>query len=79
MLYQGAGTEISQEFLLRSIENVFLENVLTIIVLVLELKALRIPALGLVKFDRIVGAVIKSKKTMQKERKGSMESQVSKY
>ena len=72
---------------MRSIENipqhknfkVFLEKVLTIVVLFLELKVLRIPALGLVKSDRIVGAVIKSKKAMQKERRGSMESQVSKY
>ena len=72
---------------MRSIENipqhknfkVFLEKVLAIVVLVLELNALRIPALGLVKSDGIVGAVIKSKKAMQKERRGSMESQVSKY
>lgn len=60
---------------MRSIENipqhkkVFFENVLTIFVLVLELKALRIPALGLVASDRIVGAVIKSKKAMLKGEK----------
>lgn len=72
---------------MRSIENipkhknfkVFLENALAIIVLVLELNALRIPALGLVRSDGIVGAVIKSKKAIQKERRGSMESQASKY
>ena len=56
--------------------KVFFDNYFTSIELLLELKALGMYSLGVVKSSQMTGTVLNPKSSMQKERKGSMDSRV---
>ena len=58
--------------------KVFFDNYFTSIVLLLELKALGMYSLGVVKSNRMAGTISKPKSSMQKEGRGSMGSRVTK-
>ena len=80
--YLGLGGSI----VMRLVENiprnenfeVFFDNYFTSIALLLELKALGMYSLGVVKSNRMAGVVLKPKTAMQKEGRGSMDSRVTK-
>ena len=57
--------------------KVYFDNYFTSIPLLLELKAIGFHALGVVKANRMNGAVLKSKKVIQKEGRGAFDSRVS--
>ena len=56
--------------------KVFFSNYFTSIALLLELKGLYMYLLGVLKFNRMAGAVLKPKSSMQKEGRGSMDSRL---
>ena len=56
--------------------KVFFDNYFTSIEFLLELKALGMYSLGVVKSSQMAGTVLNPKSSMQKERKGSMDSRV---
>ena len=74
--YLGLGGSI----VMRLVENmprnenfkVFFDNYFTSIALLLELKALGMDSLGVVKSNRMAGAVVKPNSSMQKEGRSSM-------
>ena len=80
--YLGLGGSI----VMRLVENiprnenfkVFFDNYFTSIALLLELKALGMYSLGVVKSNRMAGAILKPKTAMQKEGRGSMNSRITK-
>ena len=65
---------------LPEIENfkVFFDNYFTSIPLLLELKQKGLYSLGVMKANRMAGAMMKSKQTMTKEGRGAMDSRVTK-
>lgn len=91
VLYQEAGTGTSPQhcflrasILMRLVENIqrhknfeiLFNNFFTSVALLLELKALVIHALGVMKSNPMAGAASKSKKAMGKEGRGSLDSRV---
>lgn len=91
VLYQEAGTGTSPQhcflrasILMRLVENIqrhknfeiLFNNFFTSVALLLELKALGIHALGVMKSNPMAGAASKSKKAMGKEGRGSLDSRV---
>ena len=81
--YLGLGGSIIMHLVENIPQNenfkVFFDNHFTSITLLLELKALGMYSLGVVKSNQRAGAVLKHKSSMQKEGRGSMDSPVTKF